>query len=53
MSSFPRKLFELLSREDASIVAWNKDGKSFHIRKVIPKIVCPTRRPADLSSYLI
>ena len=30
-SSFPHKLYELLSREDAGVIGWNQNGKSFTI----------------------
>jgi len=30
-AAFPRRLFEILSTEDKSVVSWNADGKSFRI----------------------
>jgi hypothetical protein len=30
-AAFPRRLFEILSTEDKSVISWNADGKSFRI----------------------
>jgi len=33
-STFPRRVAEILASEDANIISWNADGKSFRIHDV-------------------